>query len=104
VANGAFRNFSKGLALTLKPHNILVNAISPGSTRTPRVLRLLEQQAQLKGVSVEELEKASAASFVGGHITEPEEIAAVALFLASKQVATLTGAEIDVNGGTSQGL
>lgn len=104
VANGAFRNFSKGLALTLKPHNILVNAISPGSTLTPRVTRLLEQQAQLRGISLEELEKVSAADFVGGHITKPEEIAAVALFLASKQVVTLTGAEIDINGGTSQGL
>lgn len=33
-------------------------------------------------------------------MTEPGEIAAGALFLASKQVVTLTGAEIDVNGGT----
>jgi NAD(P)-dependent dehydrogenase (short-subunit alcohol dehydrogenase family) len=102
--NAAIRNFNKGLALSLKPHNILVNAISPGVTRTQRAVRLLEQQAKMRGLSVEQIEKEQSANFVGGHITEPEEIAAVALFLASKQVMTLTGAEIDVNGGTSHGL
>jgi NAD(P)-dependent dehydrogenase (short-subunit alcohol dehydrogenase family) len=104
TANAAIRNFNKGLALALKSDNILVNAISPGSTRTPRAVRLLEQQAKMRGLSVEQLEKEQAANFVGGHITEPEEIAAVALFLASKQIVTLTGTEIDVNGGTSHGL
>lgn len=102
--NAAIRNFNKGLALALKPHNILVNAISPGSTRTQRAVRLLEQQAQMRSLPIEQLEKEQNSNFVGGHITEPEEIAAVTLFLASKQVVTLTGAEIDVNGGTSHGL
>jgi NAD(P)-dependent dehydrogenase (short-subunit alcohol dehydrogenase family) len=104
ATNAAIRNFTKGLALALKPHNILVNAISPGSTRTPRVVRLMEQDAALRGVSVEEIGREREAAFVGGQMTEPEEIAAVALFLASKQVKTLTGSEIDVNGGTSHGL
>ncbi|HEY4383696.1 MAG TPA: SDR family NAD(P)-dependent oxidoreductase [Ktedonobacteraceae bacterium] len=104
ATNAAIRNFNKGLALALKPHNILVNAISPGLTRTRRAVRLLEQQAKMSGRPVEQLEKEQAANFIGGHITEPEEIAAVALFLASKQVVTLTGVEIDVNGGTSHGL
>ena len=104
ATNAAIRNFNKGLALALKPHNILVNAISPGTTRTQRAVRLLEQQAKLRGLPVEQLEKEQASNFVGGRITEPEEIAAVALFLASKQVVTLTGAEIDVNGGTSHGI
>ncbi len=104
TTNAAFRNFNKGLALALKKHNILVNAISPGSTRTPRVVRLMEQDAGLRGVSIEEIEREREAAFVGGHMTTPEEIAAVAVFLASKQVVTLTGAEIDVNGGSSHGL
>ncbi len=104
ATNAALRNFNKGLALALKPHNILVNAISPGSTRTPRVVRLMEQEAQLRGISLEEVEKEREAEGVGGHMTTPEEIAAVAVFLASQQVVTLTGAEIDVNGGTSRGL
>ena len=104
ATNSAIRNFNKGLALALKPYNILVNAISPGSTRTPRVVRLMEQEARLPGVPIEVIEKEREAAFVGGCMTEPEEIAAVALFLSSKQVVTLTRAEIDVNGGTSHGL
>jgi NAD(P)-dependent dehydrogenase (short-subunit alcohol dehydrogenase family) len=104
ATNAAIRNFNKGLALALKPYNILVNAISPGSTSTQRTVRLLEQQAKLRGLPVEQLEQEQASHFVGGRITRPEEIAAVALFLASKQVVTLTGAEIDVNGGTSHGI
>ncbi|QBD74579.1 SDR family NAD(P)-dependent oxidoreductase [Ktedonosporobacter rubrisoli] len=104
ATNAAIRNFTKGLALTLKPHNILVNAISPSLTRTQRAVRLLEQQAEMSGLSVEQLEQERSADFVGGHMTKPEEIAALALFLASKQVVTLTGAEIDVNGGTSHSI
>lgn len=104
TTNSAIRNFTKGLALSLKPHNILVNAVHPGNTRTPRVIRLWEQEARQRGISVEQIEKERKANFVGGHLTEPEEIAAVAVFLCSKQVATLTGAEIDVNGGTTAGL
>ena len=104
TTNSAVRNFNKGLALALKPHNILVNAISPGSTRTPRVVRLMEQEAQMRDISLAEVENEREAAFVGGRMTTPEEIAAVALFLASRQVVTLTGAEIDVNGGTSHGL
>jgi NAD(P)-dependent dehydrogenase (short-subunit alcohol dehydrogenase family) len=104
ATNAALRNFTKGLALELKEHNILVNAISPGSTRTQRMVRLMEQRAQRLGVSLGEVEKTTTKNFVGGHVTEPEEIAAVVLFLASKQVVTLTGTEIDVNGGTSHGL
>jgi NAD(P)-dependent dehydrogenase (short-subunit alcohol dehydrogenase family) len=104
ATNAAIRNFNKGLALALKPYNILVNAISPGPTRTQRAVRLLEQQAKLRGLPVEQLEKEQASNSVGGRITEPEEIAAVALFLASKQIVTLTGAEINIDGGTSHGI
>ena len=104
ATNAALRNFNKGLALALKPYNILVNAISPGSTRTPRAVRLMEQEAKLRGISLEEVEKEHEAEAVGGHLTTPEEIAAVAVFLASQQVVTLTGTEIDVNGGTSRCL
>jgi NAD(P)-dependent dehydrogenase (short-subunit alcohol dehydrogenase family) len=104
ATNSALRNFSKGLALALKPHGILVNAISPGPVRTPRAVRLIEQEAILRNITVEQVEKEREAGFVGGRMTEPEEIASVALFLASKQGVTLTGAEIDVNGGTSHGL
>lgn len=104
ATNAAIRNFNKGLALALKPYNILVNAISPGTTRTQRTVLLLEQQAKLSGLTLEQVERERASGFVGGHITEPEEIAAVALFLASRQVITLTGAEIDVDGGTSHSI
>jgi NAD(P)-dependent dehydrogenase (short-subunit alcohol dehydrogenase family) len=104
ATNSAFRNFTKGLALSLKQHNILVNAISPGWTLTPRVTRLIEQQAQIRNVPEAVIEKESSANFVGGQMTKPEEIAATALFLASKHVATITGTEIDIDGGTSHGL
>lgn len=104
ATNAAIRNFNKGLALALKPYNILVNAISPGTTRTQKTVLLLEQQAKLSGLTMEQFERKQASDFIGGRFTEPEEVAAVALFLASKQVVTLTGAEIEVNGGTSHSI
>jgi 3-oxoacyl-[acyl-carrier protein] reductase len=102
--SGALRSFNKGLALALKQHNILVNAVSPAATDTTLMHAIAQRQAQLQGKSSEEILTDVRRQFVGAHLTKPEEIAAIILFLASERLATLTGSEIDVNGGTVHSL
>jgi 3-oxoacyl-[acyl-carrier protein] reductase len=76
-------------ALELAPHGVTVNAIAPGVVDTPMV----------QAVPREVLERLVAATPVG-RIGTPEEVAALAAFLASDEAGFITGATYDINGGT----
>ena len=77
----AVTGFTASLALDMKPHGIAVNAICPGAVDTP-----------LTGISRPGDEK------VGW--MQPEDIADVALFLASNDARAMTGAMVEVGGWT----
>jgi NAD(P)-dependent dehydrogenase (short-subunit alcohol dehydrogenase family) len=93
----AIRNFARSWALDLKDSGIRVNVLSPGATSTPG----------LHGIATSpEEERALVAGLVAqtpiGRLGQPEEIAAVALFLASDDSSFMTGAEVFVDGGAAQ--
>jgi 3-oxoacyl-[acyl-carrier protein] reductase len=85
---------TRAMALALAPHAIRVNAIAPGLTDTaqPRYghteaeLRVLARDIPLEG-----------------RMARPEEIASVAVFLASEEARWITGQVIHVNGGAFMG-
>ncbi|MBD2726281.1 SDR family oxidoreductase [Nostoc sp. FACHB-892] len=104
TTNAALLNFTRGISKELAQYNIRINAISPGLTGTERAERLAEQNAQIRGVSVEEIKAESLKSIPLGKIVKPEEIAALALFLASDLASSITGAEILVDGGNTPGV
>jgi 3-oxoacyl-[acyl-carrier protein] reductase/bacilysin biosynthesis oxidoreductase BacG len=104
TANAALLNFTKGIARELAQHHVRINAISPGMTATERAERLLKQQAQAHGISVEEERARRTRSMPLGRMVDPREIAALALFLVSEHAASITGAEIVIDGGSSAGL
>lgn len=104
TANAALLNFTRGIAKELAQHNIRINAISPGLTATDRAEHLAEQNAKARGVSVEEIKAESLKSIPLGRIVQPEEIANLALFLVSDLAASITGAEILVDGGSTPGV
>ena len=104
TANAALLNFTKGIARELAQHRIRINAISPGMTATERAERLLRQQAQARGISVEEARIGRTQSVPLGRLVDPGEIAALALFLVSDRAASITGTEIVVDGGSSTGV
>lgn len=87
------------LALTLQlvaeggRHGIRANAISPGMTETPATRPLLADPP--------EAFRAELARIPLGRVGQPEDIANVALFLASAESAWVTGANIVVDGGAS---
>ncbi len=80
---------TRAMALALAPHRIRVNAIAPGLTDT----------AQPRYGNTEEQIAARAREIPLGRIAQPEEIAKVAVFLASPESGWVTGELIHVNGG-----
>lgn len=85
------RSFARTLTVDLKKRNIRVNVLSPGTIDTP-ILDSLGQEAKDYFTS----------SIPRGTMGRPEEIATVALFLASNDSSFVSGIELYVDGGTSQ--
>ena len=104
TTNAALLNFTRGISKELAKDNIRINAISPGLTATERAETLAKQNAQARGVSVDEIKTESLQAIPLGKIVKPEEIAALALFLVSDLAASITGAEILVDGGSTPGV
>ena len=94
--------FTRAVASDLAARGISINIIHPGSVRTRRLLGNAELRAQRLGVPVEQVLQEQAARIPTGHVTEPDEIASLVLFLASQRVVNLTGAEIVIDGGAAR--
>ncbi len=90
---------TKTLSIELAPYNILVNAIMPGLTLTERMKSLVRKVAESRGISYEEALKERVKDIPLGRAAEPEEIANLAVFLASEKASYITGAIIPVDGG-----
>ncbi|MEO6569079.1 MAG: SDR family oxidoreductase [Opitutaceae bacterium] len=102
--NGALHNFTKGLSLLGKREGINVNAILPGMIETERVEQLLQQRAAANGRSRDEELAVQIASEGIRRIGQPEDIAALALFLCSERARHIQGTAIAVDGGATCGL
>jgi NAD(P)-dependent dehydrogenase (short-subunit alcohol dehydrogenase family) len=83
---------TRQLAMEGRHHGIRANSISPGTIGTPAV------KAHMSNA---EWAKAMLDKIMLGRLGEPEEIAAVALFLASDESSFVNGADIIVDGGTT---
>ena len=99
AAKAAVINLSKSMALELAVHNILVNAVAPGSTLTEATRRFIY------GPDGAYAEKAqSLLSHIPlGRPGSPEEIASAVLFLVSPEASYITGTTLTVDGGWTAG-
>lgn len=87
---------TKALALEVAPEGITVNAICPGPVRTVMNDRRLEYDARRRGVSFEEVERGITPI---GRRLEPEDVAPLALYLASDEAHMVTGQAYNIDGG-----
>jgi NAD(P)-dependent dehydrogenase (short-subunit alcohol dehydrogenase family) len=99
ASKGAVIALTKIAAHQLGRHNINVNAICPGVTLTALGARIAAGRAQERGVSVAEIEAEALAPIPIGRANTPEDIAAMALFLASPGARNITGQAFNVDGG-----
>lgn len=101
---GAVASWAKTLSMELGPFGITVNNLLPGFTRTQRLFSLLEDRARRAGRPASELESAWIGEIPAGRLGEPEELAAVAGFLASPAAAYVNGVSLPVDGGRTSAL
>jgi NAD(P)-dependent dehydrogenase (short-subunit alcohol dehydrogenase family) len=95
----ALIGLTRTLALEAGEHGVRVNLVSPGFVAGPRLDWVIESQAAGRGVSVDEIRGEMENESPLGRLTQPQDIASAALFLASEEASGLTGADLNVNSG-----
>jgi NAD(P)-dependent dehydrogenase (short-subunit alcohol dehydrogenase family) len=90
--------FTKSLAIELGPANIRVNAIQPGVVEGDRVNRVLKARAQTLGISFEDARTGFLAPISLGRMVSAQDIADMALFLASPSGRSISGQALSVCG------
>lgn len=100
----AVTGFVATLAREVATDGITVNTVLPGYTATERVTELNKANAEREGVDPAEIQARLEASIPMGRLAEPEEFAALAVFLASERAGYITGSSIAVDGGWLRGL
>jgi len=91
VSKGGINQLTKVMALSLAAHGIRVNAIGPGTIAT--------EMAKKAVLGSEEAKRRILSRTPMGRLGEPEEVAAIAAFLASDDASYLTGQTIYPDGG-----
>jgi glucose 1-dehydrogenase len=90
VSKGGMRMLMRDLSVELGPLGITVNNIAPGAIRTPINDKLMDNKAQLDALL---------ANIPLGRMGTPDEVAGLALFLASDDGAYTTGSTYIIDGG-----
>ena len=92
--------FTRAVALEAGPHGVTVNAICPSFVRTPLVENQLPDLAAIAGVAVEDVvEQVVLAQAAVKRLIEPDEVAQLALFLASDAAGAVTGSAYAIDLG-----
>ena len=99
TTRGAVANWARTLAGELGPFGITVNNILPGYTGTARLSSLIKGKAERAGSSVKEIEDEMISNVPLRRFADPEEVGAVAAFLASPASSYLNGLNLPVDGG-----
>ncbi len=99
AANAALMLASTGLASVYGRFGVRINAINPGQTMTDRVKELLALEARSRGVPEAQVLEELRARVPLGRLAEPDDVAALAAFLASDKAAYLTGVIVPMDGG-----
>jgi NAD(P)-dependent dehydrogenase (short-subunit alcohol dehydrogenase family) len=97
ASKAAIRNLARSWTLDLKGTGIRINVLSPGATATPAILEGLAKTAKGDAIMAQIFEQTPR-----GRMADPDEIASVALFLASDESAAMAGSEIFADGGLAQ--
>ncbi|SDS52993.1 3-hydroxybutyrate dehydrogenase [Brevibacterium sandarakinum] len=102
AAKHGLMGLTKTTALEAGPHGVTCNAINPGYVMTPMVKGQIADQAKTNGITEDEvLEQVFLGHSAVPKLAEPDDIAALALFLVSDAAAGINGSAHSVDGGWS---
>ena len=94
AAKGAVVTLTKALALETAPHGVRVVAIAPVATHTPMLTTFMNKP---------EVDEEALARYVAtiplGRLNQPDDVAAIVIFLASDDAAMITGTCVEIDGG-----
>ncbi|MFQ5859057.1 MAG: SDR family NAD(P)-dependent oxidoreductase [Anaerolineae bacterium] len=90
---------TRALALEMVPYNITVNAVCPGYVDTPMTQANIANMVARTGMTEAQVREALEKMTPQQRLFDPEEVAAVALFLAQDIAKGITGQAVNVDGG-----
>jgi NAD(P)-dependent dehydrogenase (short-subunit alcohol dehydrogenase family) len=97
----ALNGFVKAVAVEYGPHGVTSNAICPGAVETDSMASAGRDAAKAMGITYERLLENYAAATMTKRLNTVEEIAALSTLLSSDAGAGISGALLNVDGGTS---
>ena len=102
AAKAALLHLTRNLSQAYTRQGILTNCVLPGLTRSEGVVEGYDKVAKATDRTVAEIERRMMARqpIAIGRTGEPREVAAAIVFLCSEQAAWITGALLQVDGGT----
>jgi 2-keto-3-deoxy-L-fuconate dehydrogenase len=101
ASKAAVIGLTKAVAADFVARGIRCNAICPGTVMSPSLVQRIDEQARTQGKPRAEVEAAFVARQPMGRLGQPEEIAALAAYLASNEAAFTTGQAHLIDGGWS---
>lgn len=104
ASKAAIINFAKGLSKAYGEDNVLVNTVSPAFIHTPMTDKMMEKKAKEDGTSVDQAIATFLEEERPGMVLkrrgEPEEVAAMIVFLCSERASFITGSNMRVDSGS----
>ena len=103
VSKAALNSYSKALSNELASKGVRVLTVAPGATKTPPMVKFIEDYAKATGITYEEAYNQLLAQVGGipmGRMAEPEEVASLVNYLVSPEAGYLTGAIYAIDGGS----
>jgi NAD(P)-dependent dehydrogenase (short-subunit alcohol dehydrogenase family) len=94
----ALIGFTKTLSMELGEHGVRVNAIAPGAVAGERAERVFRGRAEASGRSIEDVKLNALAGQSLKYLVDPNDIAALAVFLASDAAKSISGQVLPIDG------
>jgi NAD(P)-dependent dehydrogenase (short-subunit alcohol dehydrogenase family) len=98
AAKWAVIGLTKSLAIELGPHNVRCNAICPGNVKGERINRVIQSEADLRGVPFEVVAQESVSGQAISRFVDPQEVADLCVFLGSDKARMINGEAIAIDG------
>jgi NAD(P)-dependent dehydrogenase (short-subunit alcohol dehydrogenase family) len=99
ASKSAVIRMTETLALELAPYGVRANSICPGNMATEMHWQALRDEAEIRGITFEEMNQLVKESIPLGKQGTPDDIGAAVVYLASSEGAYLTGQALNINGG-----